>query len=496
MLRKTRRLFAILMLVAATFLFIDVSDFAHNNLAWIAKIQFLPALFSLSIITLIALVVITLVLGRIYCSVICPMGILQDVFARLGLKAKKNRYSYSKAKTALRWAMVGVCIVVFLFGANALVALVAPYSSFGRIAQNLFAPLYGIISNYLADYAEAHNSYAISQTDVWIRSLPTFVVASITFVVVAVLAWRNGRTYCNTICPVGTILGTLSKFSVLAPIIDKEKCISCRKCERNCKASCIDIKGNKEIDHSRCVACFNCTGICPKGAISYTFRKKRNVATESIVNKQETSERRTFLTMIGMTAASVASAQKDKLVDGGLTVIKEKVAPHRETPIVPPGAESLRNFSAHCTACQLCVAQCPNGVLRPSTDLLHLMQPTMSYERGYCRPECNRCSQVCPAGAIKPISKEDKSSTRIGHAVWVKELCVVLTDDVSCGNCARHCPAGAIQMVEIENEQGKKVFVPAVNEERCIGCGACENLCPSRPLSAIYVEGHENHSIK
>ena len=136
---------------------------------------------------------------------------------------------------------------------------------------------------------------------------------------------------------------------------------------------------------------------------------------------------------------------------------------------------------------------CPNGVLRPSTDPESLMQPESSYERGYCRPECTRCSRVCPTGAIRPISREEKSSIQIGHAVWVKANCVPLTDGVECGNCARHCPAGAIQMVAVDPADPASLHIPVVNTERCIGCGACENLCPARPFSAIYVEGHETH---
>ena len=122
-----------------------------------------------------------------------------------------------------------------------------------------------------------------------------------------------------------------------------------------------------------------------------------------------------------------------------------------------------------------------------------LMQPTMSYESGYCRPECTKCSEVCPAGAIRKISPADKSATQIGHAVWIRENCVVLTDGVSCGNCARHCPSGAITMVPSDPQRPESPKIPAVNTERCIGCGACEHLCPARPFSAIYVEGHERH---
>ena len=210
------------------------------------------------------------------------------------------------------------------------------------------------------------------------------------------------------------------------------------------------------------------------------------------VEAKNNEGRREFLVGTGLALATATLAQEKKKVDGGLAVIEDKVPPKRLTPITPPGSISAKNMAQRCTACQLCVSECPNDVLRPSTDLKTLMQPVMSYERGYCRPECNRCSSVCPAGAIKPISLDVKSSTQIGHAVWVRKNCIAVTGEVECGNCERHCPTGAIQMVYLDDNEDNPL-VPAVNEERCIGCGACEYVCPSRPFSAIYVEGHEVH---
>ena len=172
-----------------------------------------------------------------------------------------------------------------------------------------------------------------------------------------------------------------------------------------------------------------------------------------------------------------------------------KKIPNRTTPVVPPGAQGLRNMAAHCTGCQLCVSVCPNQVLRPSGKPGTLMQPEASYERGYCRPECVKCGEVCPAGAILKITTADKSAIQVGHAVWIKENCVSLTDGVDCGNCARHCPVGAITMVASDPDVPDSPKIPVVNVERCIGCGACENLCPARPFSAIYVEGHECHRV-
>ena len=373
--------------------------------------------------------------------------------------------------------------------------LLAPYSSYGRIVFSLFSPLYQWANNGLAYLAERADSYAFYETDVWMKSLPTLLIATVTLVVLIVLAWRGGRTYCNTICPVGTVLGFLSKYSLLKPVIDTKKCNNCGLCARNCKASCINIKAH-EIDYSRCVACMDCINKCRKGAITYTRRKSASAAVSQdspVAPEQVNDARRAFLSTTAVFAATAALKAQEKKVDGGLAVIEDKKTPERATPITPPGSLSARHFAQHCTACQLCVSVCPNQVLRPSSDLTKLMQPEMSYERGYCRPECAKCAEVCPTDAIHLTSLAEKSAVQIGHAVWIKENCICITDKMECGNCARHCPAGAIQMVPSDPEDEASIKIPVVNAERCIGCGACENLCPSRPFSAIYVEGHVMH---
>lgn len=495
MLRKIRIALAVTAFAAVTLLFLDFTGTAHAWLGWMAKIQFLPAVMALNAGVIVGLVLLTLIFGRVYCSVICPLGVMQDIFAFFGKKAKKNRYSYSRPLNWLRYGFLVLMIIAVVAGIAAIVSLLGPYSAYGRIAQSLFQPVWIWCNNLLAAAAERAGSYAFYTTDVWIKGGITLAVAVITLAVLAVLSWRNGRTYCNTVCPVGTVLGFLSRFSLLRPVIDTSKCNGCGLCARNCKAACINAKEHT-IDYSRCVACMDCIGKCHKGAISYTLRRTNRKSAESADTETALDKgRRSFLTVTATVAATAATSAAAKTVDGGLAAITEKKAPRRSTPIVPPGAVSVQHLVDHCTACQLCVSACPNGVLRPSTDLDRLMKPESSYERGYCRPECTRCSQVCPAGAIKPVTKAEKSSTQIGHAVWIKANCVPLTDGVECGNCARHCPAGAIQMVPSDAADPNSVKIPVVNTERCIGCGACENLCPAAPFSAIYVEGNERHRL-
>ena len=495
MLRKIRLTLAILFFAAITMLFLDFTGTLHAWLGWMAKIQFLPALLALNVGVVLFLIVLTLVAGRVYCSVICPLGVFQDVVSWINgqRKKKKFRFSYSPARSWLRYGVLALFVVALIAGIGSVVALLAPYSSYGRIASNLFAPLYGWGNNLLALLAERMDSYAFYETNVWMKSLPTFLIAALTFIIISLLAWRNGRTYCNTICPVGTVLGFLSRFSLFRVSIDAAKCKECSLCSRKCKAACIDFK-HHTIDYSRCVTCLDCLDTCKHDAIHYTSRLKKAPAPAT-PEEGKGESRRGFLSAVSLLATTSLLKAQEKKVDGGLAVIEEKKAPKRTTPIVPAGALSARNFAQHCTACQLCVSVCPNEVLRPSTDLKKLMQPEMSYERGYCRPECTKCAEVCPAGAIHPISRADKSSIQIGHAVWIKANCVPLTDGVECGNCALHCPSGAIQMVPSDRNDPESVKIPIINEERCIGCGACEALCPARPFSAIYVEGHEVHHI-
>ena len=464
MLRKIRTILAGVVFVLITLLFLDFTGTLHCWLGWLAKIQFLPAVMALNVIVVVALV--------------------EDVLARF--RRKKNKYSYSKEVKWLRYPVLVVFVLAGVAGVGSLFQLLAPYSAYGRIATMIFQPIWKAGNNLLAMAAEHMDSYAFYSVDTWLRSLPVLVIAAVTLVVLFILAWRGGRTYCNTICPVGTILSFFARFSWLKIRFDEDKCKNCSLCSKNCKAACIDFKTHT-VDYSRCVVCGNCIDSCKFDALRYD-----NAKIHAKANAVDASKRSFLLASALVTTAAMAQ-KKEKLMDGGIAELEDKVAPERQTPLTPPGSLSFQNLSTRCTGCQLCVSECPNQVLRPSSDLMHLMQPVMSYEHGYCRPECTRCSEVCPAGAIKPVDKDEKSSIQIGHAVWIKKNCVVLTDEVECGNCARHCPSGAIEMVQLDENDEESPMVPAINEAACIGCGACEYVCPSRPFSAIYVEGHEVH---
>ena len=481
--------------LGVTLLFLDFTGTIHAWMGWMAKIQFLPAALALNFVVIIGLVILTLLFGRVYCSVICPLGVMQDIISWFRGKLKKKnrfRFGYSPANNWMKYGMLALFIVALVAGLHSLVALLAPYSAYGRIASNLLAPIYQWGNNVLAGWAESAESYTFYEYEVWIKSMPVLIIAISTFVILFMLAWTKGRTWCNTVCPVGTTLGFLSRFSLFAPVINTEKCNSCGLCGKSCKSSCINTKEHK-IDYSRCVACMDCISNCKHGAIHFAYRYKSVEKPAAVEDNSHDPNRRAFLTTGLLVATAATMKAQDMKVDGGLADIDYAMQPRRRTPVVPAGAKSLRNFNDHCTGCQLCVSVCPNQVLRPSSDLETLMQPEMSYERGYCRPDCNKCSQVCPAGAIKPVSIEEKSSIQIGHAVVNPKLCVINTDGVKCLHCVRVCPAHAIKTVLSDPDDENSPRIPVVLEEKCIGCGKCENLCPARPLTAIYVEGHERH---
>ena len=469
MLRKLRIALAAIFFIGITLLFVGIG---HEWWGWMAKLQFLPSCFALNVGIIAAIVILTVLLGRIYCSVICPLGVFQDIVNWISSrrKGKARRFKFKKERKWLRYGIFTVFVVLHFVGFQAVAALIAPYSAYGRIVRSIVAPMQvGTI---------------------------VIVVAAVTLVLVAVLAWIGGRSWCNNVCPVGTLLGLLSNVAFIRPRIDESKCVGCKGCEKKCKASCID-SANHKIDYSRCVDCFDCIEDCKVGAIKYHFELpwKNNGATfRSDEKKQEGADagRRAFIagTAIAVGSAATLKAQD---IEGGLAAIEGKKAPQRTGRLVPFGAQSEKDFYSRCTACQLCVSACPNNVLRPSTDFEHMMQPQMGYENGYCRPECTECSQVCPAGAILPLTPEEKTTVHIGRAVVDYDLCVVNRDGVSCGNCSRHCPVGAIIMVSKDPSDPGSPKIPTVLEEKCIGCGACENLCPSRPYSAIHVNGLSVH---
>ena len=459
MLRKIRTVLAIIAFAILTFGFLDFKGILNDP--WLQKIQFGPALLSLSIVTVVCLIVATILFGRIYCSVICPLGIFQDFFNWLSKKFdKRKKYSYKRNNPWLRWGILAALVVAWLCGFTFLVGLLEPYSAFGRMADELFKPIYLFGNNLLATISEKAGSYHFFKVLISLKSITALVVALLTLLIIGHISYHHGRTWCNTICPVGTLLGFFSRFSILRMRIDKDKCNHCLACQRKCKAFCIDSVDQK-IDYSRCVDCFDCIEACRQKAISYGPVKLRNKAGKQQPAKTESVDesRRQFLKSTVVLAALAPAALEAKV-----TGVKDN-----RIPMSPPGSTSHKNLLQHCTSCHLCVSKCPSHVLKPAGleyGLGGILQPVMKFDDGFCNYDCNLCSQICPTGAIKPLTVEQKHITQPGHVVFNKDICVV--------------------MVPFEGG----LTIPEANTELCVGCGGCEFICP---VKAVHIEGNPVH---
>ena len=486
MLKKIRVILSVILFSLITFYFLDFAGILPFQFHALAHIQFIPALLAHNLAILIFLILLTLIFGRIYCSSICPMGVFQDIASWISKRTarKKKKYTYSKPKTILRWSVLISTFVLFLFGITSVLGLLDPYSAYGRIATHLFKPVYMAGNNLLASIFMSFGNYTFYLVDIFIFSIFSLIVAIITFLVIGSLAWMYGRTFCNTICPVGTILGALSKHSFFKIRIDSDKCTSCGICAIKCKASCIDTKA-KEVDNNRCVDCFNCIGSCKFDALLYSSPKKTVVKTE--VTTVDEGKRKFLLAVIPAAIATPTLLAKEKanLLTGGKPYT-------RQTSISPPGAQSTERLLRHCSSCHLCISKCPTNVLKPAFmeyGIGGMMQPMMFFEKGYCNFDCTICSNVCPNHALRPLTKEEKHKTQMGHVVFNEDICIVPVKHKSCGACAEHCPTQAVKMIPYKDG----LTIPTINTDICVGCGACEFICPVRPYRAIYVEGNKVH---
>ena len=434
-----------------------------------------------------AVLILTIITGRTYCSFLCPLGIVQDISSRIGgrIRKKFRRYGYKRPFTILRYTILALTLAISLIGGVWLLTLLDPYSIFGRSVTYFIKPVVITINNFFAWILEKFDNYSLSHITISGFRLLSYAIPAAFMLLFGLLSFMKGRLYCNMICPVGTLLGLFSKVSLLRIKFDESKCTKCGRCSVGCKSSCIDFIQQK-VDVSRCVDCFNCIKICPDKALSYGIvRLKRKV---HVVDPDKRKFVAGALAMIlGLPGLAKGQDKKTPVPQNASTVPE-----NRTTPVCPPGAGSIEDLKKDCTACSLCITSCPNGVLIPAIlqyGIEGMMLPVMDYHKSFCTFNCTRCTEVCPTYALRPLVLEAKKLTQLGKVNFIKDNCIVKTEKTACGACSESCPTKAVYMIPYEGN----LLIPETNVNICIGCGHCEFACPTKPYKAIFVDGNPVH---
>ncbi|MGK9477660.1 4Fe-4S dicluster domain-containing protein [Melioribacter sp. OK-6-Me] len=494
LLKKIRVVLALVFFIPVTYILIDFTNSVSTSL--IDKIlffQFVPSLlkslilFSFTTAGFILVLLLTTLFGRIYCSTICPLGIFQDVINYIvkKIKKRKRRLSFITPNKTVKLTLMAIPFLLLIVGLATGFLIFDPYSIYGRLAGNFLRPAIIFTNNIVSSVLSYFDIYSVYPAEINAFNTVPFIVAFFYLILITYLTITKGRHYCNLICPVGTLLGLISRYSLFKIKINNEDCLSCGLCERDCKGNCIDSK-NKKVESENCVMCFNCITACPTKGIVYSagnYFKKNTIETDS-------NKRNFIIKSVVYLSSLTFVGQK---LQNKIVVTKPSTIPiFRKYTVSPPGSISLEHFNNSCTACHLCISACPTQVLQPSFleyGLKGMLQPHLDNASGYCNFDCIICSEVCPTGAILPLAVEEKKLTQLGIAKFVEDNCVVKTQNTDCGACAEHCPTKAVHMIPYKNN----LFIPEVREEYCIGCGACEHACPVKPYKAIYVEGNPIH---
>jgi ferredoxin len=461
--------------------------------------QLVPALAAagqgtvLAALAVVLVLALTLVFGRVFCSFLCPLGTLQDIAIRLARRGRQEGrrpgFRYERPRNGVRYGVLVLVAASTLTGSLALVGLLDPFGLFGRAAAGIGEPAAALANDAAAHGLAGAGVYALPPAGVDPPGAAALLLAVLGVAAVLTLAARRGRLYCNTVCPVGALLGLLARRALFRVAIDRARCTRCAECALACRASCIRVKGYS-VDASRCVACFDCLPACPEGGVRLRLGGGEPGPPAPA---GPDPVRRALLARAGPAGAvalGLAAAGATRALAPAGTA--PAVAP--PSPAAPAGVGSLARLHRTCTACQLCVAACPTGVLQPAVTaygLAGLLQPHLDFARAYCTYECVRCTEVCPTGAIAPLGVEAKKRVQVGRVRFVEDLCVVVTDRTDCGACAEHCPARAVRMVPWEDA----LTLPEIDADSCVGCGACEHACPVRPVRAILVDGSATHGV-
>ncbi len=435
---------------------------------------------SLAIIT----VLLTLTAGRVWCGWLCPLGTLLDLITPA---QKRDAVQPAEKWRAVKYGLLIITLTAALFGNLTLLFLDPLTILFRSLTIAVWPALDHVVtSSQAALFQIPILSDPISSLDTWLRPYilpPTPIynrdawVFLLVFAGVIGLNWVAPRFWCRYLCPLGALLGLLSKVAIFRRVVG-EDCKNCAICSSKCPTGTIDPDRGYESDPGECTLCMDCLDACPRSSIKLTPGLK-----PAVWHKYDPS-RRTALSTIGIAIAGVAVFGSD-----------QRSRHDSQFLVQPPGGRE-NELTSICIRCGECMRACPTGGLQPSlmeAGLENLWTPILVSRIGYCDYSCNACGQVCPVQAIPALSLEVKRETPIGRAYIDQNRCIAWADHTDCIVCEEMCPIAdkAIKLTptQFNREDGTKVTVqlPEVHRERCIGCGICEYKCPVNGEAAIRV---------
>jgi MauM/NapG family ferredoxin protein len=442
------------------------------------------ASFVFALITVVA----TIVLGRVFCGWVCPLGAVHQ-FSSFIFKKTKFLRPPREEKASLAWKYYVLILVLAgaVLGLD-LAGYLDPFSFLTRsFALSVFPGLAYALSGLkgaLYGLGLTSGGRSISQLlENWTLNetfIQGFAIGLLFLGAIALNAWKE-RFWCRHLCPTGALLGLLARWNVLKLKVDGEKCIQCGLCSQHCETQANPYP-NEGWKSGECIYCETCAAICPTAAIGFPLRAAPEKLTN--ISNVDLSRRKVLLTtFLGLAAVPFF-----------------RLTPYRKRAslklIRPPGAVPEEEFLAKCVKCGQCMRACPTNGLQPAKTEAGpegLWTPMLVPKIGYCEYYCSLCTQVCPTGAIQKQTIEAKNKIKIGSA-WVnKNRCIPYTLGKPCIVCEEHCPVSpkAIKLVEVETKlPGGKVVVqkaPVIDLDQCTGCGICENKCPVADDPAIYV---------
>lgn len=408
------------------------------------------------------LVGVTLVLGRIFCSHICPLGTTLDLVAWLTRAKRVKRFQPPETWRRGKYIVLIALIVAAFWGVN-LTHWGAPLS----LATRLYALVVWPFVQFVSD-----NTVLPGLTP------PELVRVAHSGALVLLLGGILGlsvlvpRFWCRYLCPAGALLAFLGRWSLVRRVVG-EHCTHCGRCAQQCP---VGIGEDGSVAAGECLNCGLCAAQCPEEVIGFQTGGQQRAPFWP--------RRRQAL------GAALAGTAAAFFTGAGLWAYRgerEKGQPVAETLVRPPGALSEEAFLDRCVRCGACLRACPTNMLHPQwgeQSGLGAFAPLAVARRGPCEPRCTACGEVCPTGAIRSLPLTEKLWAKMGTARLLPSKCLAWEWDRSCLVCDEACPFGAI---DLRREAGQKVAVPFILEDRCTGCGACEHACPVQGQAAIQV---------